>query len=51
MGDLPAKHRVIDPTEYSISLGGGAVREPESSIDTALLSKERFSKCALIAQI
>jgi hypothetical protein len=29
--------RVIDHIEYSISLGWGVAREPESSIDMALL--------------
>jgi hypothetical protein len=44
--------RVIDLIEYSISLGWGVAKEPQSSIDTALLVEGALLKeHALIAQI
>jgi hypothetical protein len=44
--------RVIDRIEYSVSLGWGVAKEPQSSIDMALLVEGALLKeHALIAQI
>jgi hypothetical protein len=46
------QNRVIDHFEYSISLGWGVAREPQSSIDMALLVEGALLKeHALIAKI
>ena len=45
------QNRGIDHIRYSISLGLGIARKPQSSIDLASLSKEYLSKQALIAKI